>query len=95
MTEKQSVREREGEMSAERVRDEQIYSIKVERKRDGQSEGREVKSVKCVGIVVSGRGVHSSSSLWISKGDSEGVTAWRVLSGLWITQRAREHHPRM
>lgn len=35
MTEMQSVREREGEMSAERVRDEQIYSIKVERKRDG------------------------------------------------------------
>lgn len=55
MTEKQSVREREGEMSAERVRDEQIYSIKVERKRDGQSGGREVKSVKCVGIVVSER----------------------------------------
>lgn len=35
MTEMQSVREREGEMSAERVRDEQIYSIKGERKRDG------------------------------------------------------------
>lgn len=79
----------------ERVRDEQIYSIKVERKRDGQSWGREVESVKCVGIVVSEQGVHSSSSLWISKGDSEGVTAWRVLSGLWIAQRAREHHPRM
>lgn len=66
MTEMQSVREREGEMSTERVKDEQIYSIKVERKRDGQSGGREVESVKCVGIVVSERRVHLSSSLWIS-----------------------------
>lgn len=90
MTEMQSVREREGEMSAERMRDEQIYSVKVERKRDGQSGGREVESAKCVGIVVSERKVHLSSSLWISKGDSEEVTAWRVLSGLWIAQRARE-----
>lgn len=63
MTEMQSVREREGEMSAEKVRDEQIYSIKVERKRDGQPGGREVESVKCVGIVVSKQGVHSSSSV--------------------------------
>lgn len=41
MTEMQSVREREGEMSAEKVRDEQIYSINVERKRDGQPGGKE------------------------------------------------------
>lgn len=46
MTEMQSVREREGEMSAERVRDEQIYSIKVERKRDGQSKGGKGRECK-------------------------------------------------
>lgn len=55
---------------------------------------REREREKCVRIVVSERGVHSSSSQWISKGAMEGVTAWRVVSGLWIAPRTSKRHTR-